>query len=285
MRPAVLERDEAALWDIAVPSRRSPLAGVSMAGFGHRTSMGPIDLHALPHPAVTLAVEFGDGPFVLDDASGRQYRGSFVAGLTPGDIRVRGNDIQCVQVRLSPLVAHSVLGASPLDINGAVVTLDHFWGNDAEPLRERLHDAASWEDRFAIIDAALIHRYDTGPSVAPEIIRAWKLIVSNHGQVRVDNLAVDAGWSRKRLWSRFRAQIGLTPKRAARLARFDHAAHRLAAGVGAAQVAAEGGYVDQSHLHRDVQLFAGMTPIAVAGAPWLTVDDTAWPNRVTPSST
>ena len=144
-------------------------------------------------------------------------------------------------------------------------------------IREQLHDAVSWEDRFAIIDHALIPRHQTGRSIAPEIVQAWELILRGHGQVRVDSLAIETGWSRKRLWSRFRAQVGLTPKHAARLARFDHAAHRLAAGVSAAQVAAESGYADQSHLNRDVVVFTGTTPTAVADAPWLAVDDIAWP--------
>ncbi|MEV0991734.1 helix-turn-helix domain-containing protein [Streptomyces sp. NPDC049949] len=96
------------------------------------------------------------------------------------------------------------------------------------------------------------------------------------GGVAVERLAAEAGWSRKRLWSRFRSQVGLGPKRAARLVRFDEAAHRLAAGRSPAQVAAEVGYADQSHLHRDVRTFAGVTPAAVAGAPWLAVDPVAW---------
>ncbi|SOE06624.1 Helix-turn-helix domain-containing protein [Streptomyces sp. Ag109_G2-15] len=95
----------------------------------------------------------------------------------------------------------------------------------------------------------------------------WGQMVTNLGGVRVERLAAEVGWSRKRLWSRFRAQIGLNPKRAAQLVRFDHAAHRLAAGHSAARVAAEIGYVDQSHLHRDVMAFA----------PWLAVDESRGP--------
>jgi AraC-like DNA-binding protein len=97
--------------------------------------------------------------------------------------------------------------------------------------------------------------------------------------VRVDGLAGEVGWSRKRLWSRFRSQLGITPKRAADLVRFDHAAHLLAAGHAAGSVACQSGYVDQSHLHREVRAFTGLTPTAVAVAPWLAIDDVAWPRR------
>lgn len=104
-------------------------------------------------------------------------------------------------------------------------------------------------------------------------------MVTSRGLIRVDQLAGEVGWSRQRLWSRFRSQVGLTPKRAAKLVRFDLAAHRLAAGGSPARVAAESGYADQSHLHREVQDFVEMTPTVVAVQPWLAVDDIAWPNR------
>ncbi|MFC4114235.1 helix-turn-helix domain-containing protein [Nonomuraea zeae] len=102
-------------------------------------------------------------------------------------------------------------------------------------------------------------------------------MVASRGRVRVERLVAELGWSRKRRWSRFRAQVGLTPKRVARLIRFDHAAHRLVTGHGAASVAAESGYADQSHLHRDVMACSGMTPVAVAASPFLAIDDVAWP--------
>lgn len=276
MRSAEPARDAAAVWDIAVPARSGRLPGVSMAGFRDRAS-GPIDLRVVPYPAVTVVVEIGDEPLVVDDVSGRQQRGSVVAGLAPGSLRVRGTDIECLQVRLSPVVAHE-LGASG-ELGGMVIALDDLWGPDATRTQEQLRAAPSWDDRFAIAAAALARRLGTGRAVDPEVAVAWGRMVASRGQVRVDRLATELGWSRKRLWSRFRSQIGLTPKRAAQLVRFDHAAHRLAAGHSAAQVAAESGYVDQSHLHREVRSFAGITPTAVAVAPWLAVDDVAWALR------
>jgi methylphosphotriester-DNA--protein-cysteine methyltransferase len=105
---------------------------------------------------------------------------------------------------------------------------------------------------------------------------AWRGIVAGRGTVRIEHLAAELGWSRKRLWSRFHSQIGLPPKRAAKLVRFDHAVHGLVAGQDAAGVAADGGYTDQSHLHRDVVAFTGLTPATVVDEPFLAVDDIAW---------
>jgi AraC-like DNA-binding protein len=201
-----------------------------------------------------------------------------VAGLAPEGARARGlvGGFECLQVRLSPAVAHAVLG-SPAELSGTLVPLDALWGRDAARIEEQLRAAGSWDDRFAIAEAAVARRLHAGPMIDPEVGFCWRRMLTGAGPARVEQLAAEVGWSRKRLWSRFGAQIGLTPKRAARLARFDRAAHHLAAGRGAAAVAAEGGYVDQSHLHREVMAFAGVTPATIATAPFLAVDDVAWP--------
>ncbi|MGW5158091.1 helix-turn-helix domain-containing protein [Nonomuraea wenchangensis] len=268
---------DAAAWGVACPRRPSGVAGLTMAGFripDLRT------IRMVPHPAVTLLVGFGDGTPVLDHAAGPRPVGNVAAGPgfgSGGAVRARGVDVECVQVRLSPVVARAVLGVSPADLGDAVVDLDDLWGRDAARLRDRLSGATSWPDRFALTDALLARRHRAGPPVDPEVAWAWRRIVAGRGLVRVEMLAGEVGWSRKRLWSRFRAQLGLPPKRAAKLVRFDRAAHRLAAGEGAALVAAEGGYADQSHLHREVMAFTGATPSALAAEPFLAVDPLAWP--------
>src|SRR5215470_15633245 len=252
MRPAEQARAAAAVWDIAVPSRPGPMAGVRMAGFSDRAK-DVVDLPVVPYPAVTLVIDLGHRPLLVEHASGQPQRGSLAAGLAPGAVRARGRDIECLQVRLSPVVAHAMLGACS-ELGGTVVALDDLWGRGAARTEEQLRAAGSWDDRFAIAQAALARRYEAGRAADPEVAFAWAQMVTGRGQVRVEQLAAETGWSRKRLWSRFRSQIGLTPKRAAQLIRFDRAAHR----------------------HRDVTTFAGITPRAVAAAPWLAVDDIAW---------
>lgn len=264
-----------AVWDIEVPSQPVSLPGASMAGFRARVA-GLVDLPVIPYPAVTLGIDLGGSEPLVVEAGGQAQRGSLAAGLAPGAVRVRGRDIECLQVRLSPVVAYALGGCS--ELGGAVVTLDDLWGRGAARLQEQLRAAGSWQDRFAIARAALAGQLEAGRAADPEVAFAWEQMIIRRGRVRVDQLAARTGWSRKRLWSRFRSQVGLTPKRAAQLIRFDHAAHRLAAGHSAALVAADSGYADQSHLHRDAITFARATPAAVALAPWLTVDHIAWPH-------
>jgi AraC-like DNA-binding protein len=139
---------------------------------------------------------------------------------------------------LSPVVAAAVLGAST-ELTGTVASLEDVWARDAGQVEERLRAATSWDERFTIAADVLARRLGARPSVDPEVAYTWRRTVTSRGRVRVDGLADEVGWSRKRLWSRFRSQIGLTPKRAAQLVRFDHAAHLLAAGHPAASVAAQ----------------------------------------------
>jgi AraC-like DNA-binding protein len=266
-------RPAAPRWDIATPARPCRVPGVGLAGFRSHGD-GPDELSVVPYPAVTLAVDLGDRPLTVGDLTGCRESGSVAVGLAAEGVHGRGRAIECLQVRLSPVVAHAVLGGAVAELG--VARLDELWGRDGGRLEERLRAVGSWPDRFALVEDALLRRSAAGRRMDPEVRYSWARLVASRGSARVAPLADEVGWSRKRLWSRFRAQTGLTPKRAAQLVRFDQAAHRLAAGRSASAVAAELGFADQSHLHRDVVAFAGATPTAVADAPWLAVDEVAW---------
>ena len=246
-----------------------------MAGFRQRIP-ALVDIAMIAHPSVTLIVDLSEAGGIVYDAHGRRQRGRFVAGLLPGQLRAGGWSGECLQIRLSPVVAAAVFGAS-IELTGTVAALEDVWVRDAWQVEEKLRAATSWDERFTIAAEVLRRRLGARPSVDPEVAYSWRRTVMSRGQLRVDGLADEVGWGRKRLWSRFRSQIGLPPKRAAQLVRFDHAAHLLAAGHAVASVAAQSGYVDQSHLHRETKAIAGVTPTAVATAPWLAIDDVAWP--------
>jgi methylphosphotriester-DNA--protein-cysteine methyltransferase len=68
---------------------------------------------------------------------------------------------------------------------------------------------------------------------------------------------------------RFKQQVGLPPKTAARLARFGQVWRRLATHPPARwdELAADSGYADQAHLIRDFRQFTGASPAAFLAHP------------------
>jgi AraC-like DNA-binding protein len=123
-----------------------------------------------------------------------------------------------------------------------------------------------------VLDEMLLARVRSEPAGAgaaqpsPEVSCAWPQLVRSGGTAPVTGLVTEAGWSDRHLRSRFRAEIGLTPKAAARVIRF-HRARRLlqrrtAAGQppALADLAAACGYYDQAHLDREFRALGGCPP-------------------------
>ena len=91
---------------------------------------------------------------------------------------------------------------------------------------------------------------------------AARLIVARGGQVKIGDLANKLGVTRRQLERQCRRDLGISPKMLARILRFRRAASLIARGQvrSGADLAAAGGYVDQAHLIREFQEFAGTTP-------------------------
>ena len=122
-----------------------------------------------------------------------------------------------------------------------------------------------------------------GPGVAPEVSFAWRRLLRAGGALRVSDLAAETGWSGRHLTSRFRTEIGLTPKAAARVIRFHRARHLLvreatAGGNGyrLADLAAACGYFDQAHLAREFRSLAGCPPSQWLAEEFRNIQAGAW---------
>ncbi|MEU4402622.1 helix-turn-helix domain-containing protein [Micromonospora orduensis] len=206
---------------------------------------------------------------------------SFVAGTFDGWCTTRTVGVgEGVELLLSPLTARRVLGLPLGELTNRAVGVGQLPGGWLDRLRCRLADAPDWPRRFALLDTALAARLAASPPVDARLDWAWRWLVARGGQGGVGTLATELGWSRRHLAARFRQEVGLPPKTAARLLRFQHARAALAGADAAsgtasagrvvdwAEVAARCGYYDQSHLIRDFHQFAGATPAALlAGRP------------------
>jgi AraC-like DNA-binding protein len=172
-----------------------------------------------------------------------------------------------LQLRLAPLAAFTVLGVPIRRLHGDAVDLADLLGPAGRRIADQLREAGTWSERFALLDAFLLRRLGEGPRPAREVGRAWHRLVSTDGAAPIGSIAREVGWSHKHLISRFRDQVGVTPKIAASIVRFEAVLRRIELGGSKAghdvhwgDLAATGGYFDQAHLIRDFRRFTGGTP-------------------------
>jgi AraC-like DNA-binding protein len=246
-----LRRSRAGL--IAAPSW---LAGY-VAGFAVDESAVAVRTRCVPNGRVIAMFDLGERPRRLLGAAEQPV--SPVAGLhdRPQLVELAGQ--RCaVGVILTPWGAHSLFGVGMHALANEHLSVTDLAGRAAAELAGRLAELPAWPERIAVLSSALWRWFAAGRQPHGEVLEAWHRLRS--GQVPIEDLAREVGWSRRRLESRFREQIGLPPKTIARMFRFHRAVDLLASGERTADVALRCGYWDQAHLNRDFQALAGRTP-------------------------
>ena len=251
-----------------------PLRGLVGWYSGYRQRGIPQGRHrGLPSPWLTLIITL-DEPLSMaahpDPAAAPGDYPTLLGGLhlTPALIDIPGRQ-SGIQVAVSPLGARVLLGLPAGELAGTDVHADDVLGAGVHEVHDKVREAPDWAARFAVVDDWLLHRMSrhdgVGTLVASPVADAWQRLLSAGGHLRIDKLAADTGFGERHLRNRFRAEIGLAPKAAARVIRFDLARRRLAARPGMldlARLAADCGYADQSHLDREFAALASCTPSA-----------------------
>jgi AraC-like DNA-binding protein len=259
--PAVeVERHErdGVRWEVArrVPSRAlQPLLGQALEGWA-RTGTQPSSFHELPFPGIPLILNLGAAWRVEDE-----QLDSFLAGPHTGPTAVAGErSYACLELRLTPLGARRLLGCPLHELADRTLALEDVLPGASE-LAGRVRETASWDARFDLVDVFLGRRLADAPEPPREVEWAWRQLLRSGGRVRVNAIAAELGWSPRRLIQRFREHVGLPPKTAARVIRFDRAVTALRTGTPRiAEVAAACGYADQAHLSREFRELGGVSP-------------------------
>ena len=177
-----------------------------------------------------------------------------------------------VQLDLTVAGARRLFGVPAAELADTCLDLDSVIGAAGAQLLERV--ASAHHGRLVLVQRLLADRLaDSGeaPLGCPEIDWAWRRLVDGGGGVPVARLAAEVGWSGSHLAARFRRELGMGPKTAARVIRFERSHRMVQNGRALAEVAAACGYADQSHLNRDWAQFAGTAPTR-----WRLDDDLAF---------
>jgi AraC-like DNA-binding protein len=249
------------------------------AGYRQR-GVAPATHRGLPSPFLTLIFTLDEPLSMLahpDPGQPPGDWGTLLGGLhsTPALI-VHDGAQSGIQLALRPLGTRALLGLPAGELADIDVPAEAVLGGVCAELRARVAAAACWRERFGILDEILLRLLGGGGAgsgaglaaraPAPEVAWAWRQLLLSGGATRVSELATGTGWSSRHLTSRFRTEIGLTPKTAARVIRFGRARRLLVSQLTAdpaarlADLAVTCGYFDQAHLAREFRALAGCPP-------------------------
>jgi AraC-like DNA-binding protein len=123
-------------------------------------------------------------------------------------------------------------------------------------------EALGRDEVFSCVDQSL-HRYlSSHPPSHARIDDVIAAIEVTHGAMRIDQLALSFGISRRQLERVFLQTVGVSAKLFSRIMRLHQALELIGAhsGVSLASTAAECGYTDQSHMNHDFKCLAGVSP-------------------------
>jgi AraC-like DNA-binding protein len=255
-------------WEALNAAPIDGLADVVLGYTGYReTAAQP--LSRLQTPETVAKVIFAFGAALTVASPGHEavnMDGSFFVAFStlPALTEFRGESMG-IEVSLTPLGARCLLGQPLEEVSEPVMDLETLLGPRVGLLTERLAETRSWDERFELVDGFLLERMAAATEPPPMVEWAWRRLVASGGRASIAKLADGIGCSHEHLSRSFRRDIGLTPKAAAAVIRFNRAEELLRARlgqVGLSELAIACGYSDQSHLTREFRRFAGITPAA-----------------------
>jgi AraC-like DNA-binding protein len=255
--------------ELAPAAELAPLLECVWTLDGHVDALGGEPQTVLPDGRTELVMHFGDPFDRIDVCDGRttltrQDPILFAGQLTRQLVLQPTGRIGVLGLRFRPFGAAAVLEMPQRDLAGTTPPLTALLPALAlvlDRLRTRLESPAG-----AVVPAqqALLPFVDESRLDA-RVHHVCRAIEDSAGLVSIDRLASEIGMTRRHLERRFLTLVGMTPKRLARIARFQRAVRHLNGTEaeprpGGAVTAAACGYADQAHFIRDFRDLAGCPP-------------------------
>lgn len=250
----------------------APLAShVDTLWFASREALPHHRERGLPTGRVDIVIPLLQDSIVrydsVDAVQARHWRGAVVSGAHDRFVvRGMGGASSVIGVHFRPGGAAAFFGGALRELRNQTARLEDLWGPVAHELRERLQAAPRVAQKFSVLEDALLSRLLAAPPTDPMVMRALRALAQDPTAARIDAVQSASNCSAPPFIQRFDATVGITPKRYARVLRFNALLPRLVR-VGPrdwAQIAVEGGYFDQSHLIHEFERLAGLTPVAYA---------------------
>ena len=220
-----------------------------------------------PMPSAHLFLNLGE-PARLWDSDPSVPPAVFVDGWFMGMWTRRfffeyGTRVRLVGVHFKPWGLSPFVDLPATELRDRWVPVDAVWQRSLDRMRNQLGDIASATGTLRALEDQLRSRLADATSRGLDLVQhTGRCLEASHGAVPVGALTGAAGVSTTHLATQFKAHVGLTPKRVARIYRFA----RLILSVDALRpvhwpdLAHTAGYFDQAHLSREFKDFTGHTP-------------------------
>ncbi len=263
-----LHRHDDALgcWSVATCVPRPELRGlVAALWFGEGQVSYRRD-RILPNGSSFLLVNLGPPQYRIEAGPPEQrvaFRDIWISGLHDRPIETEApHGSRVLGVAFAAAGIRPWLHQSCSELSDRVLPLADLLGDRVELLRERLLNTEGLAERFAVLEEWLIARLSPRFRVPPLVEHTLARLLGSVGRLPIEQLAADAGVSRRTLSAAFARDVGLSPKTLAKVVRFQSAIAMLGSRrrVPWAELSELCGYYDQSHLVRDFQRFSGCSP-------------------------
>ncbi len=235
--------------------------------FAHREMMlgdQSFDLPFIASLEPILSFNFADRE-VMNCADGRGHLVSTFHVLGPPSHMTRcahfSGRVIAFGIFLTYLAPWQLFGIPPSILGDNDVAGEDLLGRATGRLWSRLADAKSFAERVGIAEEFLLP-FALGHNKSSYIVDSSVYLVRHQGSIRIKELANRCSLSLRQYERRFAGEIGMSPKRFARIARFQIAldAKRRMPNRSWMSIAHGLGYFDQMHMIEDFHTMGGGAP-------------------------
>lgn len=197
----------------------------------------------------------------LDDTAGHTFGHAIVGGPREGFyLRSIAEPTTSVGAQLRPGALALLAGVPAHELHDRHVALEDLpaWGPRAcDAMRAELLSLPTAAARLDVFERVLSERLPPVRGVHPAIAHALQAIAE---QKAITQIVEETGYSHRHFLDLFTHAVGLTPKRYARIVRFQDALRGLTTEAPLTDVTYEAGYGDQPHFTREFRAIAGLSP-------------------------
>ena len=248
------------------PPAASPLARAIASVWDFEGMVALPRERVFPNGCVELLIQLDGSYRDVNEAGSVATPTICVTGVQTRAFVIEAPSRRCrvIGVRLRPPAAWALLGHPMTELADLTTDLERLLGRPVAELAERCHAMTTGAERVRRVVGWLAARLLDERAeriVDPSVRHVSRAIARNAGRVAIGPLRLETGLAPARLAELFRHQVGVTPKRYARIHRFRRALALLdRPDPRLSEIALSTGYYDQPHMNSEFRRMAGLTP-------------------------